>query len=201
MPPHIEISGSLGANPQLGLWLPIMSLNVKKEPGPLCPSFLVEKVGERLLPPGSELRGWQTALPPASLSAPQGQLWLAGAGPQVSDCGVTLLGEDMSFGRRRAVQSQCSRSPDSRVPVSLKEIPHRYTGSAYVSRLPSCKTRVLAMLEGGDSRVHIWTSPKMKSILGCSQQLRSLCGSLSPDFTSSSYSNQSLGGGEGNCNT
>lgn len=113
------------------------------------------------------------------------------------------LGEDTSFGRRKAALpiSQCSRSPNSRAPVSLKAIPHRYTGSAHVSRLPSCETRVLAMREGGDSQVHIWTSPKTKSTLDCSQQLRSICGTLSLDFTSFSHSNQSLGGGEDNCNT
>lgn len=58
-----------------------------------------------------------------------------------------------------------------------------HAGSAHMSGLPCSETRALAVLEGADSLEHVWTSPKPKLIVGCSQQLRRICGSLSPGFT------------------
>lgn len=54
---------SLSANPQLGVWLPVTLMNVKKD----------SPRGGWAMPLGYELWGWQTALPTASLSAPQGR--------------------------------------------------------------------------------------------------------------------------------
>lgn len=107
-------------------------------------------------------RQWAAGLadgfPPASLRAPQGRLRTSGGWP----CGHVA-------GRRHVLWEKESRMA--------------HAGSAHMSGLPSSGTGVLAVLEGADSLEHVWTSPKTKLIVGCSQQLRRICGSLSPGFT------------------
>lgn len=65
---------SLSANPQLGVWLPVTLMNVKR----------LTQRWVRAMPLGYEPWGWQTALPPASVHHKAGRHL----------CGVMWLGAD-----------------------------------------------------------------------------------------------------------
>lgn len=185
MHPHIEVSGSLGTNPQLGLWRPVTSMNMKKEPGPTSraevsyvPGFwglFCGKSGWKAAATRQRAAGLADSSPPASLRAPQGRLRTSGGWP----CGHVA-------GRRHVLWEKESRMV--------------HAGSAHMSGLPSSETRALAVLEGADSLEHVWTSPKPKLIVGCGQQLRRICGSLSPGFTFLSLK-PVPGGTRSDCNT
>lgn len=159
----------------------------------LCPFFFfffVESECDRLLAPGCKLWGWQTALLPALLCVPHGLFCLASTGPHMSGCGVMLLQRHVLWEKESWYPSPLAALIQERLSPLRQYHIHWLSMCIYVVFLWE---RVLAMREGEDSRMHIWTSPKTKLILCCSQQLRSICESLSLDFTSFSHSDDSWG--------